>query len=96
MQTERIVALLRDHKKDIYTDFKVKEIGVFGSVARHEQTETSDIDFLVDFANDASLFDLVRLGSYLEEMFQRPVDIVPRESLRPELRSSVREELIVV
>ncbi|MCA9872989.1 MAG: nucleotidyltransferase family protein [Anaerolineales bacterium] len=96
MQTDRIVAFLRDHKKDIYADFKVKEIGVFGSVARQEQTETSDIDFLVDFTEDASFFDLVRLGSYLEGIFQRPVDIVPKEALRPELRSSVHKELIEV
>lgn len=51
--------------------YKVREIGVFGSVVRGEQSKESDIDVLVDFQEDADLLDLVGLGLFLEERLGR-------------------------
>jgi predicted nucleotidyltransferase len=49
---------------------------VFGSVARGEDTETSDIDFLVEFEPDSSLFDVLHLQEALQDLLGRPVDVV--------------------
>ncbi len=76
--------------------FKVCGIGVFGSVVRGEQKETSDLDVLVDFTDDADLFDLVGLGLFLEEKFDRKVDVVPKRALRKELRDGVLKEVMMV
>ena len=76
--------------------FKVLEIGLFGSVVRGEQKQSSDLDVLVDFADDADLFDLVGLGLFLEEKLDRKVDIVPRRALRKELKDRVLKEVVTV
>ena|SRR3989304_663534 len=91
---EEILRTLEQLKKEIKTRFKVKEIGVFGSVIRKEQRETSDIDILVDFEDGADIFDLVGLALFLEERFNQKVDVVPKEDLRKELRESVLKEVV--
>ena len=87
---------LRKVKPVVFSDFSVKEFELFGSFARDSVTEESDIDLLVTFADDASLFDLVRLKLFLEEHLDRAVDVVPKESLRVELKEIVLKEAIVV
>ena len=91
---EEILRTLEQLKKEIKASFKAKEIGVFGSVIRKEQRETSDIDILVDFEDGADIFDLVGLALFLEERFNQKVDVVPKEDLRKELRESVLKEVV--
>lgn len=74
--------------------YRVLEIGVFGSVVRGEQKRSSDIDVLVDFEEDADLFDLVGLGLFLEERLGTRVDVVPKKALRKELRDAVLKEVV--
>ncbi|MCE5306889.1 MAG: nucleotidyltransferase family protein [Acidobacteriales bacterium] len=57
-------------------------IRVFGSVARGQNREDSDIDFLVEFRQGSSLFDLIRLRLDLQELLGAPVDLVTPNSLR--------------
>ncbi|MGA9087123.1 MAG: nucleotidyltransferase family protein [Methanoregula sp.] len=74
---------------ELKRDYKVKRIGLFGSYARSEQRPESDIDLLVDFSDDADLFDLARLKNFLEEQLYHRVDIVPERALREELKKAV-------
>jgi hypothetical protein len=96
MNIDSILATLKELKPVISTRYKAKEIGLFGSFVRGEQTANSDIDVLVEFEEGADLFDLIGLGSYLEEALQRKVDIVPKRALRAELRESVLREVVAV
>jgi len=57
-------------------------IAVFGSVARGESTQESDVDLLVDFLPDSTLIDEVRLEKELQEFLKVPVDLVPRQGLK--------------
>ena len=84
---------LRALKPDLIRRYKMREIGVFGSYVRGEQTTDRDIDLLVEFEEDADLFDLVGLSLYLEDLLHCKVDIVPKRALRPELRESVLQEV---
>lgn len=93
---EEIVEKLKALKPELQAHYKVRELGLFGSFVRGEQRETSDIDILVDFTEDASLFDLVRLADFLEEKLQHRVDIVTTDSLRVELRESVLRETVTI
>jgi len=70
---------------------KAFNVAVFGSVARGEDTETSDIDFLVDFLPGASLVYEFRLENELREFLKIPVDLVSRRGLKPR-DSHIREE----
>ncbi len=91
-----VIKILRGLKKEIKTRFKVKEIELFGSIVREQQKETSDIDFLVDFEEEADLFDLVGLGLFLEKKLNQKVDVVSKRALREELRESVLREAVSV
>ncbi|MCK4416232.1 MAG: nucleotidyltransferase domain-containing protein, partial [Thermoplasmatales archaeon] len=55
---------------------------------------TSDIDFLVEFDNDADLFHFVGLSRYLEEIFNTKVDVISKPSLKEELKQDILEEVI--
>ena len=70
--------------KRIALTSKIVEVYVFGSVARGEELASSDIDFMVDTQDGASLFDLARFGIDMELLFNRPVDVVTRAGLRPD------------
>ncbi len=76
--------------------FHVQKIGLFGSYARGEQRPESDIDLLVDFTDDADLFDLAGLKAFLEEQTGARVDVVPRRALRDELRAAVLADVSYV
>ncbi len=67
---------------------------IFGSVVRGEANGTSDIDFLVAFEDDRSLFDVIGLKQDLEEMLERSVDIVTDESLHWYIRNQVLNEAV--
>jgi len=91
---KEIKELLQDLKNEIKQKYNAGIIGIFGSVVRNEQKETSDIDILVDFNEDASLFDLVGLSIFLEEKLGQRVDVVPREDLREEIKESILKEVM--
>jgi predicted nucleotidyltransferase len=82
---EQIVAALRRHRG--------LSIAVFGSVARGEDDENSDIDFLVNFEQGSSLFDLLHLQDELSDMLGCPVDVVSAGGLE-ERDSHIRREAI--
>ncbi len=93
---ESVLAKMRALKPEIATRYRVREIGVFGSVSRRQHGEASDIDVLVDFEEGADLLDLVGLAQFLEEHFHWPIDVVPKRALRAEIRQSVLAEVVPV
>ena len=60
----------------------IRDVAVFGSVARREERPDSDIDLLVDPTDEATLFDLAQFAIDLEQVFGRTVDVLSRASLR--------------
>jgi predicted nucleotidyltransferase len=96
MNAEDILAKLRELKPLLARQYKVKEISLFGSFVRGEQDSSSDIDVLTEFDSEADLFDWIGLALYLEDIFQRPVDVIPKQALRAELRGSVLPDAVAV
>ena len=94
--TENLLSALKTLKTEAASRYKAEMIGLFGSFVRGEQRETSDIDILADFDEEADLFDLVGLSQFLEEKLHRKVDIVSRNALRTELCESVFREIVVL
>jgi predicted nucleotidyltransferase len=72
----------------------VRELAVFGSVLREDFHADSDVDLLVEFeaGRRVSLFDLLELQQRLEDLIGRPVDLVPRQGLKPLIRDHVLAE----
>jgi predicted nucleotidyltransferase len=73
-----------------------RNLRVFGSVARREEHESSDIDFLVALEPGRTLIDLARLELRLEALLGRPVDVVTEDSLREPVRSAALREAVLV
>ena len=71
-----------------------QNVRVFGSVARGEDTEDSDVDLLVDLADDVGLVGLIGLERELSQLLDRKVDVVPARALKPGVATSALTEAI--
>lgn len=91
---DQILNTLKNLKYDLNQRYRVKTIGLFGSYVNKKQKSTSDIDFLVEFEEDADLFHLVGLSRYLEEIFNTRVDVISKPSLKEDLKQRILEEVI--
>lgn len=74
--------------------YRLTRLGIFGSYARGEQTEESDIDILVDYEKAPTLWRLIELRDYLSELFAIKVDVVTRNGLKARIRERVLAEVI--
>ena len=95
--------MLKNNKKEILkalgaNEVKIKSFGVrslslFGSSARGEDTPESDLDFVVEF--EKKTFDsYMDLKLFLEELFDRPVDLVLADGIKPRFREAILREAI--
>jgi predicted nucleotidyltransferase len=92
----RSLESLRQAAAAIRQRFGVRQLAVFGSVARGEDRSDSDVDVLVCFNGPASFDRFMDLKFYLEDLLGRPVDLVTHPALRPELRDHIEREAVRV
>lgn len=96
MLRENILNIIRQEKPFLAKKYQVSYIGVFGSVSRGEEKSNSDVDILIDFADDTpSLFGLIQLKHYLEDKFGRKVDLIHRPMIKKNLREQILGEAIM-
>ena len=95
MRRDEALRLLADGRERL-KDFPVKSLAIFGSVARDEAGEASDVDVLVEFERDkpVGLFTFIRLMHCLQEILGCKVDLTTAEGLRAEMREQVLKEAI--
>ncbi|MBI2327190.1 nucleotidyltransferase family protein [Candidatus Curtissbacteria bacterium] len=93
---EQIKETLDQNMKLLRDKYGVKQLGVFGSVSRGENIETSDIDLLVEFSKPIGLFKFIELEEYLGELLGNKVDLVTKDALKPAIKEDVLREVIYV
>ena len=76
--------------------FHPVRIGIFGSVARNENTENSDIDILYQLKETVGLFNIVRLKDSLEEKLNKKIDLVSEKYVHPELKAYIMNDLKII
>lgn len=76
--------------------YQVEKLGIFGSVARGENTANSDIDILVEFKNPVGFFHFIRLENYLSELLGKKVDLISQKAPKPAIKEDVLKEAIYV
>ena len=81
-------------QRSLFDRYGVIAVSLFGSVARGDATEDSDIDLLVEFSQPIGLLQFVELKRLLEERLGRPVDLVTPKALKPQLRDRILKEAI--
>jgi predicted nucleotidyltransferase len=92
MTIRELVASKRDEVLRVAQRYGARNVRLFGSVARGEEHEKSDIDLLVDLDADRTLLDHVALAQDLEDVLGRRVDVVPERALHWYVRDRVLAE----
>lgn len=96
MNRDEVLNLLRTHKPTLAERFGVAELAIFGSFARDEAGEDSDLDVLARFEGPTTSKRYFGAQFYIEDLLGREVDLVTRKELRKELRPYVERDIIHV
>ena len=93
-ELKEIEKILKEKKPILAERFKVKEIGIFGSLVRGEKKRKSDVDMLVEFYKPIGFFKFLELEEYLEKIVGRKVDLVSKKALKPRIGKYILDEVI--
>ena len=92
--------MISELQKDIIINaimpFHPVRIGIFGSTARGEDTENSDIDILYQLKDAVGLSNIVRMKNNLEEKLNKKVDLISEHYVHPELKPSIMNDLKII
>ncbi len=97
MDKQQILQYLKEHKDELQQRYGVVKIGLFGSYAKDEQNENSDIDIVVEIDKEhkrlSSFFGLKR---ELEKAFAKRVDLGTQSSIKPLVKKYIQKEILYV
>ena len=94
LRRDDILTALRN-SRSLLDAFGVARLSLFGSFARDEGRDDSDVDLLVEFSRPIGLFEFVRLQRQLGELVGHQVDLVTPAALKPQLRDKILHEAVV-
>ncbi len=96
MDKTYILTFLATHKKEMEEKFGLVKIGLFGSYARDEQTQESDIDLAVEIESSNKFRSFFSMKQYLENHLQHKVDLGIESTLKPVAKKYIQKEIIYV
>ena len=82
-------------RSELFAKYPLKSLAIFGSFARNEQTDKSDVDLLVEF-NDRIGIRFIDLAEEIEQLIGKRVDLVSRGGIKPKYFKSIESDLIYV
>jgi len=94
MNLSQLIQEKRPQILEIAEGHGARNVRLFGSVARGEATETSDLDLLIEMAPERSLLDVVAIKQDLEELLGCKVDVVTEAAISPYLKDKVLNETV--
>ena len=86
----------KDEIKDLLKRNNVTMLGLFGSYARGEESEESDVDFIIEFSKNNGLLSLIKLKRELSEILGKKVDLLTERSISPYIRQNIMNDLKVI
>ena len=93
--TEEYISIIRDHEQELRERFGITSMRLFGSVARGDQREGSDVDLFVKMP--PKFYDLILAAQYLEELLGCEVDLISdHDNLRPFFRQQIEQDGIII
>jgi predicted nucleotidyltransferase len=96
MSREEILQILKRFKEEYAGQFGIVSLGLFGSAARDEATESSDVDVVVKLRKQ-DIFNMIGIKQYLEQMLHVPVDVISyRERMNAFLKDRIDRESVYV
>jgi predicted nucleotidyltransferase len=94
MKRDEVLRILTAHRDELRREYGVKSLALFGSAARNEATEASDVDLLVEFDRQIGLLHLIGTEQHLEDLLGLKVDLVLRRAVLPELKDRILSEAV--
>lgn len=92
MTKKKIIKIIQDNLREIKA-YDIKEVGLFGSYAKYQQHQKSDIDILIEFKKNKESFDnYMDLKFFLEKLLNRKVDLTIKNALKPRIKSIILKE----
>ncbi len=92
---QNILQILRQHQPELQRKYPITRLGVFGSYARGDATEKSDIDIAVEINGKMGL-NFVDMADEIEELFGIKTDVVLRRSIKPQYLPYVEKDIVYV
>ena len=92
---QNILQILREHKPELQRKYPISRLGVFGSYARQEATEKSDIDIIVEFSAPMGL-NFVAMADEIEALLGVKTDVVSRGGIKPKYLPFVEKDIVYV
>lgn len=96
MKRKHVLRILQKERQELVDRYPIAAPSLFGSVARHEAREESDVDIWVEFSRPVGLFQFIELQQRLESVLGARVDLCTPRSLKPRNREQVLQEAIRV
>jgi len=91
---DEVLRILAHQKPALLETYQITKLGLFGSYARGEQNDESDVDVLVEYEQPPSLYHLLELRDDLSELLSIKVDVVTRNGLKSRIKERVLAEVI--
>jgi len=95
-ELEKDIETIAQHLGLLQKKYHIKSIGVFGSTARGERDETSDVDILVELSKPMGFLKFIEFENFLSNMLDKKADLVTKNALKPAIRERVLKEVIYV
>ena len=98
IKRDEILSFLKERKDQLFSDYQLIKIGLFGSFARNEETETSDIDLIIEFQpNTENLTEKKsKIKDLISKRFNRDVDLCREKYIKPYFKSHILQSAIYV
>ena len=94
--SKKYLNIINENRATLRDKYFVKEIGIFGSVARGEQTAASDVDVLVEFSEPVGFFAFLDLEDFLTRTFGKKVDLVTKRALKLAVKDQILRDVVYV
>jgi predicted nucleotidyltransferase len=95
LNKENIIEKIRELKPFLYQEYKVKEVGLFGSYSQNLQSESSDIDLVIELEKPIG-WKIFTLEIFLENIFNRKIDLVTKNALKEQLKDKILNQVVYV
>jgi uncharacterized protein len=96
MKRNDVMRILQKERQELVKHYNISSLSVFGSVARDDARQDSDVDILVEFSRPVGLFQFIELQQRLEALLGSKVDLGTPRSLKPRIKEQVLQEAIRV
>ncbi len=96
INSEKILAVLREECPYLEKEYKVKSLSLFGSYIKNKQTKQSDADILVSFNEAPGFIKFIKLENYLTEKLGIKADLVMKDALKKNIGNHIKKEAIPV